>query len=271
MEKLPRSLIMWRCYSGMLAAAAVAGIAGALRLDSNFFWQLVWAACAWTALSALALALVRPPQRGVLWWTTLACLLASIILWTVFLVAEYEPEPEWLQHATRIMLGFAFVASIYLDALLLIQQMPRGGRWTKFARIGLWIALTAVAVAYTLMIVLANTSIAFDADDLFLWTTIPVILLTLLILWLPAALSMDAIQKVETLPRQSALLGQCPSCGTQQSFAAGGARCIKCGLKVNIEFAEPRCECGYLLYNLPGTVCPECGRDTAAQVASLSS
>ena len=29
---------------------------------------------------------------------------------------------------------------------------------------------------------------------------------------------------------------------------------------MTIEFEEPRCDCGYLLYRLVGDTCPECGR-----------
>jgi rRNA maturation protein Nop10 len=32
-----------------------------------------------------------------------------------------------------------------------------------------------------------------------------------------------------------------------------------------VEVEEPRCACGYLLYQLAGDTCPECGRAVAAE------
>lgn len=56
----------------------------------------------------------------------------------------------------------------------------------------------------------------------------------------------------------------CPRCGLAQSLAAGGgetSRCERCRLRIAIEIDEPRCSCGYALYRLTGTTCPECGRE----------
>ncbi|UCD73867.1 MAG: zinc ribbon domain-containing protein [Phycisphaerales bacterium] len=52
----------------------------------------------------------------------------------------------------------------------------------------------------------------------------------------------------------------CPQCGKRHQFTAGAAKCPACRAKMFIEFEEPHCECGYLLYRLTGEVCPECGR-----------
>jgi hypothetical protein len=52
----------------------------------------------------------------------------------------------------------------------------------------------------------------------------------------------------------------CPRCATEQTLRAGAARCDSCGLRITIEFEEPRCRCGYLLYGLDAEACPECGR-----------
>ena len=60
----------------------------------------------------------------------------------------------------------------------------------------------------------------------------------------------------------------CPRCGTQQRFARGTSKCAECGLRVIVEFEEPRCACGYLLYKLTGEVCPECGRKLGDSASS---
>jgi hypothetical protein len=52
----------------------------------------------------------------------------------------------------------------------------------------------------------------------------------------------------------------CPRCDERQLFRAGLARCRRCRARLCIEIEEPRCDCGYALYQLTGETCPECGR-----------
>ena len=37
------------------------------------------------------------------------------------------------------------------------------------------------------------------------------------------------------------------------------ARCGACGVGIQVLVEEPRCSCGYLLYDFAGEKCPECG------------
>jgi hypothetical protein len=53
----------------------------------------------------------------------------------------------------------------------------------------------------------------------------------------------------------------CPRCGSEQDCAVGASRCASCQLKIVIDIDEPRCNCGYLLYGLQDSRCPECGRE----------
>jgi hypothetical protein len=52
---------------------------------------------------------------------------------------------------------------------------------------------------------------------------------------------------------------ECPRCGAAQSLPAGPAYCGACRFSMLIEIEEPRCQCGYLLYQLKSEACPECG------------
>jgi hypothetical protein len=60
----------------------------------------------------------------------------------------------------------------------------------------------------------------------------------------------------------------CPKCGERQTHRPGFVHCSKCGTGMFIEIEEPRCECGYLLYQLTGDACPECGRPVVSPVRS---
>ncbi len=53
----------------------------------------------------------------------------------------------------------------------------------------------------------------------------------------------------------------CPRCETAQQLRTGRAKCSNCGLRFEIRIEEPRCACGYLLYQMKSDRCPECGRE----------
>lgn len=53
----------------------------------------------------------------------------------------------------------------------------------------------------------------------------------------------------------------CPRCKTTiNAHTNKDSRCPTCKLHVRIEIKEPRCTCGYLLYQLQSDSCPECGK-----------
>ena len=69
----------------------------------------------------------------------------------------------------------------------------------------------------------------------------------------------------DALPARIRLTMTCPRCAAKQEFPIGAAKCAQCGFRMMIEIEEPRCECGYSLYQLRSDVCPECGRRVPAQ------
>ena len=54
----------------------------------------------------------------------------------------------------------------------------------------------------------------------------------------------------------------CPRCSNANEVPSNRpARCAHCNLRLTVQIDEPRCACGYLLYQLESDTCPECGRD----------
>lgn len=54
---------------------------------------------------------------------------------------------------------------------------------------------------------------------------------------------------------------RCPRCSAATEIAANtAASCPSCKLLLRVQFEEPRCACGFLIYRLEGANCPECGR-----------
>ncbi len=60
------------------------------------------------------------------------------------------------------------------------------------------------------------------------------------------------------------VLVTCPRCQSGVEVKSNReSRCGGCRLKIRVEVEEPRCGCGYLLYELESDVCPECGKAVA--------
>lgn len=56
----------------------------------------------------------------------------------------------------------------------------------------------------------------------------------------------------------------CPRCAKAQVLLAGGANCVECKLRINIDIEEEQCpKCGYPLYKIDSAQCPECGTPIA--------
>lgn len=64
----------------------------------------------------------------------------------------------------------------------------------------------------------------------------------------------------ESIQRRVKIDLTCPRCGLAQIMKTGSAKCTGCGLRISIDVEEPRCTCGYLLFQLTGDACPECGK-----------
>ncbi|MFM8639570.1 MAG: hypothetical protein ACKOEL_02890 [Planctomycetota bacterium] len=64
--------------------------------------------------------------------------------------------------------------------------------------------------------------------------------------------------------RHLAVEVRCPRCGAMPAIEANtDALCPGCRLSIRVVVDEPRCACGFLLYRLEGTSCPECGKGVA--------
>lgn len=99
----------------------------------------------------------------------------------------------------------------------------------------------------------------------------------LIVPMLARSLAKPRPQTAESIATKVMLEFSCPRCRAEQQLPTGLVRCSECGFALLIEIQEPRCACGYLLYQLRGETCPECGREVprgdrwaAAQSAGLS-
>lgn len=71
---------------------------------------------------------------------------------------------------------------------------------------------------------------------------------------------------VESIERRLRIELECPKCRQLQEVPTGSPRCRTCRAWLTVEVEEPRCACGYLLYQLSGDYCPECGASIPAEL-----
>lgn len=64
----------------------------------------------------------------------------------------------------------------------------------------------------------------------------------------------------ESIAESIRLECDCPRCGAARAAPTGVSACPRCRFAIFVEIEEPRCACGYSLFALRGTTCPECGR-----------
>ena len=89
--------------------------------------------------------------------------------------------------------------------------------------------------------------------------------LFLLTLWGSFAFEYLQTATMQTIGQRITVALMCPVCRDEQRLGTGPVRCTSCGTLLTVELEEPRCECGYLLYQLQTEACPECGRAIAPE------
>ncbi len=257
----------------LLACFGVAAAMGIVLLvlgdDSAFGGRVIGAALIGGAYVTLVLAAVTLIRRGESRWL----MAAAIVLGTV---AEMNwqallwngPRMTWQSQQQMAQLGvtitvFSFVL-VYTGGVRALKT-----RATAFG-VARWVVI-AVAWSFAGMLTLLvwlgdylDRTLAGFALGVLVITTVLLgslcVLGPLVLRSLIASYDRRFARETRSMSGSIRVALTCPECGAELSVPAGPARCRDCGLTMNIEFEEPRCACGYLLYRLVGETCPECGR-----------
>ena len=202
-------------------------------------------------------------QRGFFVRTMRVCGMAIIVQWVIwlfYLELFVENGYYYQRHSFLSLLGFCSIMTamvvIAANMLSLDTQSPE-------------IKIGKRVVAYSLLICTVLIFIIFWFEKLWQYDFLTI---GLSMLWAATILGLAAIslavrrenkprgKLVRTIPKRVTMKMACPRCEQWLEAPSGPARCDDCGLRLIIEIKEPRCDCGYLLYELQGNVCPECGR-----------
>ncbi len=203
---------------------------------------------------ACAIVLDRKVLRGLM-WAGVATSLAALAMWLGMVWVEpYIYAEEVAKSAGTLTIACIWIAHVGMLSLLPLRRPA----WRV-------LRLVTIALAAALALLINGVMWTESFED---WAGKSLAVLSILVSCgtvVTPVLSLIEHLRMKQHPRA---LGKkifvsltCPRCGEGQKLAAGKARCGSCGLRINIEVEEPLCECGYLLYELTGDHCPECGRE----------
>ena len=211
------------------------------------------------SLPALGIAIVIGRRQLLAWmWTGLVCTLAATVLWLVMVWTDTGFSLRGWEEIVLKSAACSTVASIVIaqaGLLMLLRFVHEGFSMVRLATI-------ACSVILGSLIALA---IWFELDEPEIQKMIAVLAILAVCgtIVTPVLGIIQLLQRRasrESIPSSVKIDLTCPRCGERQLIPAGPAHCAYCRLRINIDVEEPRCVCGYLLYQLQGDTCPECGR-----------
>ncbi len=251
---------------GFGAGAIGAAFALGFQDFSGFLWEVpVYAlAAAICAAAGLALAIQRSrrPRLNAL------SVAAAATLWVIFILALFNiqvsfPLDHWYQHGLNALLALISIFGMWAAAALpLFAFEPSTALLRRFRRAALLLC-TLLAVAW----------LGYYVDDTYLSGSDKFIRVALMFSSVASLVSVlclvGGLYVVPASAPQPIQISKafCPRCGSVcDSIEMGHCTCAQCHLPIELDRREPRCACGYLLMNLNGTTCPECGKPFRARI-----
>jgi hypothetical protein len=257
----------------MLAIVVASTLAGLLsyaigiQTVGGFLWEvpIILMGGAIAAGGSLALGIERSRRTRL----AVASMAACLIMWLLFILALFDVqipgEPDRWPYRTISPLNMEIytfgVWSCLAVPVLALEPKRRMLRVLRRTALVLGTALAVAWVGYYLVDEFSSFEQTFVKYALVLCS----IATTGTVLCLPPALFLDRVSDVHSPKIEIAQL-LCPRCGAPCDPNVDDCQCGACQLPIRVDRGEPRCACGYLLVNLSGNTCPECGRAFAARV-----
>lgn len=230
---------------------------------NDFYIGMISVGTVWFCAGSLGLIASHMILRGRFVRTMRSCEIALVALsglWLIYfwLVTEYGLYREDFLLSS---LGFCSVMTATVVIASFILSLETESREIQIGkRLVVFLLLICTMISY--LIICFDELAEFDVLTIGLvigWTTTIIGLATISIA--VRRENQPRGKLVRTITRRVKMKMTCPQCQQWLEAASGPARCDGCGLRMIIEIKEPRCVCGYLLYELQGNVCPECGRE----------
>ncbi len=213
------------------------------------------------SLPALACSIVLGKGRlkPIMWLGIVGSLLAWVLWMPIVWMNPWQWTSQFDVEEVIFKTGFTLTfISIWALHLGLMNLLTLDRAWFGHARV----ATLGVVGLLTLVGIIA---LWFEYDDDWFLRAVGVlgILSGCGTLVTPIFALLDHLKRRtsrESIPTSITMKISCPRCHTTQQMNLGRSRCSQCGLRIELHVEEPRCACGYLLYELTSNQCPECGR-----------
>ncbi|MCB9845047.1 MAG: zinc ribbon domain-containing protein [Phycisphaeraceae bacterium] len=267
---MPGASLKTRMLWGSMAVLGIAALLAVVALMAGSRWRYSAETLGTAFLTALyamvmlvnALVLARFPRAG---WVAAGLLAMSFVLWvaTIWLKAELGWKASDDLSRVASIISVPGCVAVHLGVLFLPAARSALTRTLRTATVsgsivsGLGLGLVFMEVSDDILRLSQAVGVA--------------LLLTLLGTVMVAVAS--ALERSSARDGQESGVAQrtpvdviCPRCQSRASVRANtDGACDGCGLRIRVQIAEPRCECGYLLYRLEALVCPECGAAVSAE------
>ncbi len=266
------------CLAALISGIGGTAVTGVMAALMESFGGVI-TRLLWTSIAVLiagnfaliqALAMKEPRLRPML-WGGLAATVAAVVC-TIWLVWGNHALTENTVSLWSRITGTLAVLSITAAMSGHLGVISTASRVLAYLRTGLF-GLVGFTACLVLIMMWTRWWMNYDEAVGFIISTASFACLSGLVA-LPRLADAAASRRGprrESIPTSFQVELECPKCGADRSAALGLSRCAACGLKIILEVEEPRCECGYLLFNLAGDRCPECGREIAQEDRWLAS
>ncbi len=249
------SRILLLCVIVTLCLAAMLGLVAVLAVNV-VNWRLIVTDLAISLFSLTCLGASIPRHRNAWRFCTPGTFITGSVGLVLSLVAIWDLVDYPFSSLLDRGWGLCLLWSIALPVMSLLA-MTQFSNWVRWARRVTLTLIGVLAIQASLAIILRMGS---DIGARVMIAN--AILATLGIVSLPILQKLYGTKNTpDPVSTKLEMEIICPRCASHQTITVGDSACGNCHLKFHLEIEEPRCAgCGYLLYKLTSSRCPECGR-----------
>jgi hypothetical protein len=265
-DSIVSSRVALRAFLTVVAVSAVLGLLVIMNLVTDTRFLATSAIVAVGCMATFVCALVADHGRFARWMRSATIVgWLSVLVWLFMVWFEAALGSNGMEVTSRIAgaLSLYAVWSIFSAVTL----APRGGgtmtaivRWSVFGLATGWSAITEFAIVEPDVAEMVVNAIGEQ------WVG-RIVAASAVVIGAGTLAQPVLIRIAGAAPQESAIRGRrakvalgCPRCGMRCELETNtDAKCAACQLAIRVEVDEPRCACGYLLFGLETSTCPECG------------
>ena len=265
-DSIVSSRVALRAFLAVVSVSAVLGLLVIMNVVTDTRFLATSAIVAVGCMATFVCALVADHGRFSRWMRSATVVgWLGVLVWLFLVWFEAALGSKGMEITARIAGALSLYAAWSIFSAVTLA--PRGGgtitaiiRWSVFVLASWWSAVGEFAlVEPDIAEVVVNTI----GEQWFF----RIVAASAVVIGAGTLAQPVLIRIAGAAPQESAIRGRrakvalgCPRCGTRCELETNtDAKCAACQLAIRVEVDEPRCACGYLLFGLETSTCPECG------------